>query len=64
LTFGATHRRCAQRVAEKIHQFVLVGVKFIDIKLVLAHQLDGQRKCAGRVGIIVEVNLAMGGTRF
>jgi hypothetical protein len=64
LTFGAAHRRCAQRVAEKIHQLVLVVVKFIDIELVLAHQFDGQRKCGGGVGIIVEVNLAMGGTRF
>jgi hypothetical protein len=38
---------------------MLIVVEFLDIGLVLTNQLNGQRKRAGRIGIIIEVNLPM-----
>jgi hypothetical protein len=39
-------------------------VKCIDIRLALANQIDGQRKCAGRIHIVIEIQLAMNRARL
>jgi hypothetical protein len=60
----ATEGRCAQGIAQQVRQFVFVVLKFIDIRLVVAHQIDGQCECAGGIHLVVKIQLAMDGTRF
>jgi hypothetical protein len=38
---------------------VRVVVKFIDIRLAVANQIYGQRERAGRIHVVVEIQLAM-----
>jgi len=51
-------------MAEQIRQRVLVVMKFLDIRLVLANQFNGKRERVGRIHLIVEVDLAMHGAGF
>jgi len=64
LAFGANARRYPQRIADQIRQFVLVVVKFFDIGLVLAHQINRQCERAGGVYIVIEIQVAMNRARF
>jgi hypothetical protein len=43
---------------------MLIVMELLNIGLVLAHQLDGQRKRAGRVCVVIKVYLSMNGTSF
>jgi hypothetical protein len=64
LALRAARRRRAQRIGDQIGQLVLVIMKFCDIGRVLSNQFDGQRKRAGRIHVIVEINFAVHRTGF
>jgi hypothetical protein len=64
LALGATDGRCRQRIAEQVGQFVLVVVEFIDIRLALAHEINGQGECTGRIHLVIEIQMAMNRARF
>ncbi len=63
-TFRATQGGRSKCIAQQIGEPMFIMFELVYEGLLLPHQLDRQRKCAGRIGFVIEIDLIVDGTGF